>query len=137
MNELCEKFPTELAVLAFPCNQFGHQENATNQEIPNLLRAVRPGGGFQFKGDLFEKVDVNGSGEHPIFKHLKAALPLPQDEPEALMSDSRLVLWSPLKRSDIAWNFEKFLVGADGRPVKRYSSSFPTNKIEADIRALL
>ena len=78
-----------------------------------------------------------------------------QDEPEALMSDSRLVLWSPLKqdldsqrsrsefnplvlrRSDIAWNFEKFLVGADGRPVKRYSSRFPTNKIEADIRALL
>ena len=79
------------------------------QEIPNLLRAVRPGGGFQFKGDLFEKVssklpllllcihnddnkfdkvngvtttmfkvDVNGNNEHPIFKHLKAALPLPQ-----------------------------------------------------------
>ena len=61
------------------------------------------------------KVEVNGSGEHPIFKHLKAALPLPQvqeydydgysdgckdiyqDEPEALMSDPRLVLWSPLR----------------------------------------
>ena len=42
-----------------------------------------------------------------------------------------------LRRSDIAWNFEKFLVTADGEPVKRYSSSFPTNKIEADIRALL
>ena len=104
------------------------------QEIPNILRAVRPGGGFEFKGDMFEKVkncimlivavvafaidknavddrvvdifawvkicvqshytddnadnnnglmvifkvDVNGNGEHPIFKHLKAALPLPQ-----------------------------------------------------------
>jgi len=137
MNELCEKFPSELAVLAFPCNQFGHQENATEQEIPNLLRAVRPGGGFEFKGDMFEKVSVNGSDEHPIFKHLKAALPLPQDEPEALMSDPRLVLWSPLKRSDIAWNFEKFLVTPDGVPVKRFSSSFPTRKIEDDISALL
>ena len=41
------------------------------------------------------------------------------------------------RRSDIAWNFEKFLVTPDGEPLKRYSSKFPTNKIEDDIRALV
>jgi len=47
------------------------------------------------------------------------------------------VLWTPVARSDIAWNFEKFLVGPDGAPVKRYSRYFDTEAIAADIDALL
>ena len=54
-----------------------------------------------------------------------------------VQSLSYIPLQMMLRRSDIAWNFEKFLVTRDGKPVKRYSSSFPTNKIEADIHALL
>jgi len=56
MNELCEKFPDKFAVLAFPTNQFGHQENSSGQEILNALKHVRPGNGFEFKGEMFDKV---------------------------------------------------------------------------------
>jgi len=58
MNELCEKFPGDLAILSFPSNQFGHQENGGGEEIVNLLKHVRPGNGFEFKGDMFDKVDL-------------------------------------------------------------------------------
>merc|ERR1712026_118235 len=68
MNELCEKFSDKLAVLAFPTNQFGHQENAQGQEILNALKHVRPGNGFEFKGEMFDKVEANGENEHPMFK---------------------------------------------------------------------
>merc|ERR1719483_178200 len=51
MNELKEKFP-DLEILAFPCNQFGHQCNEGADEIKNMLKYVRPGNGFEFKGKL-------------------------------------------------------------------------------------
>ena len=47
------------------------------------------------------------------------------------------IIWKPVKRSDISWNFEKFLVSPDGLPVKRYSKSFLTSEIEKDIEDLL
>ena len=47
------------------------------------------------------------------------------------------IIWKPVKRSDIAWNFEKFLVGKDGKAFKRYSKSFQTAHIAKDIEALL
>ena len=64
--------------------------------------------------------------------HLRA---MPKDA--HLCDDVQAVLWTPVARSDIAWNFEKFLVGPDGAPVKRYSRYFDTNDIAADIEALL
>merc|ERR1719483_1906318 len=67
MNELKEKFP-DLEILAFPCNQFGHQCNEGADEIKNMLKYVRPGNGFEFKGKLFKKVYVNGSKADPLFK---------------------------------------------------------------------
>nr|ALS05140.1 selenium-dependent glutathione peroxidase [Paracalanus parvus]ALS05147.1 selenium-dependent glutathione peroxidase [Paracalanus parvus] len=133
MNELCEKFSGKLAVLAFPTNQFGHQENSGGQEIVNALKHVRPGNGFTFKGELFDKVEANGENEHPIFKFLKKSLPIPSDDPESLMSNPQFLIWRPVKRTDIAWNFEKFLIGPDGTPIKRYSRNFLTADIAADI----
>ena len=47
------------------------------------------------------------------------------------------IIWKPVKRSDIAWNFEKFLIGKDGNAVKRYSKSFQTIHISKDIETLL
>jgi len=132
MNELCEKFP-DLAVLAFPSNQFGHQENGGGQEIVNVLKHVRPGNGYEFKGELFDKVEVNGSNEHPLFTFLKKALPAPHDDTESLMSNPNFFIWKPVKRTDIAWNFEKFLIGPDGTPLKRYSRTFLTKDIADDI----
>jgi len=137
MNELCEKYSDKLAVLAFPTNQFGHQENSNGGEILNILKHVRPGNGFEFKGDLFDKVEANGENEHQIFKFLKSALPAPSDDTESLMSNPQFLIWKPVKRTDIAWNFEKFLIGPDGTPVKRYSRNFLTSKISEDIEKLL
>uniref|UniRef100_A0A670I4V9 Glutathione peroxidase n=1 Tax=Podarcis muralis TaxID=64176 RepID=A0A670I4V9_PODMU len=111
-RELQQRFgPQGLTVLAFPCNQFGHQENATNEEILNSLKYVRPGNGYEPNFSVFEKCEVNGENAHPLFKFLK--------------------------KDDIAWNFEKFLISRDGVPFKRYSRRFETIKIQDDIQKLL
>eukprot|EP00794_Sanderia_malayensis_P010046 gene10046-11076_t len=138
MNELVDKYGSHgLAVLGFPCNQFGHQENCKNNEILNCLQYVRPGNGFVPKIDVFSKVEVNGENVHPLFKYLKKALPFPSDDSETLLRDDRFAIWKPILRTDIAWNFEKFLIGADGKPVKRYSRFYETKDIAADIEELL
>lgn len=137
MNQLCEKFQDKLAVLAFPSNQFGHQENNSNEELLDILRHIRPGNNFRPLMDIFQKISVNGRNEDPLFTFLKKTLPIPHDNQEDLMDDPRSIIWKPVKRSDISWNFEKFLVGPDGLPVKRYSKSFLTADIEDDIEELL
>lgn len=113
------------------------QENGQGEEILRSLQHVRPGGGFEPGFALFEKCEVNGAGAHPLFAFLREALPAPCDDAVALMTDPKLITWSPVCRSDVAWNFEKFLVGPDGVPVRRYSRRFPTIDIEPDIEALL
>ncbi|CAH6777704.1 Gpx1 [Phodopus roborovskii] len=138
MNDLQRRLgPRGLVVLGFPCNQFGHQENAKNEEILNSLKYIRPGGGFEPNFTLFEKCEVNGEKAHPLFTFLRESLPAPSDDPTALMTDPKSIIWSPVCRNDIAWNFEKFLVGPDGVPVRRYSRRFRTINIEPDIEALL
>lgn len=113
------------------------QENCKNDEILKSLKYVRPGNGFEPKFQLLEKVDVNGKDTHPLFEYLKEKLPFPSDDPAALMSDPKFIIWSPVKRNDVSWNFEKFLVSPDGEPYKRYSRTFLTSDIEADIKELL
>jgi len=137
MNQLCKKFQDKLAVLAFPSNQFGHQENNSNEELLDILRHIRPGNNFRPLMDIFQKINVNGRNEDPLFTFLKKTLPIPHDNQEDLMDDPSSIIWKPVKRSDISWNFEKFLVGPDGLPVKRYSKSFLTADIEEDIEELL
>nr|2HE3_A Chain A, Glutathione peroxidase 2 [Homo sapiens] len=137
LNELQCRFPRRLVVLGFPCNQFGHQENCQNEEILNSLKYVRPGGGYQPTFTLVQKCEVNGQNEHPVFAYLKDKLPYPYDDPFSLMTDPKLIIWSPVRRSDVAWNFEKFLIGPEGEPFRRYSRTFPTINIEPDIKRLL
>ena len=50
------------------------------------------------------------------------------------MGNPQLVIWSPVKRTDISWNFEKFLISPEGIPIKRYSRTFPTKDIAEDIQ---
>uniref|UniRef100_A0A8D0GB05 Glutathione peroxidase n=1 Tax=Sphenodon punctatus TaxID=8508 RepID=A0A8D0GB05_SPHPU len=138
LRELQQRYGSRgLTVLAFPCNQFGHQENATNEEILNSLKHVRPGQGYEPNFTVFEKCEVNGANAHPLFTFLKDALPFPHDDPMALMSNPQFIIWSPVCRNDVAWNFEKFLIDRDGVPFKRYSRSFETIKIQDDIEKLL
>lgn len=138
MNALQSRFGTDqLAILGFPCNQFGHQENAKNEEILTCLRYLRPGNGFVPDIEMFGKVEVNGANAHPVFQLLKDQLPLPSDDSLSLMGDPKAIIWSPVTRSDISWNFEKFLIGLDGTPYRRYSKKFETINLEAEIEKLL
>uniref|UniRef100_A0A8C9GR68 Glutathione peroxidase 1 n=1 Tax=Piliocolobus tephrosceles TaxID=591936 RepID=A0A8C9GR68_9PRIM len=113
------------------------KENTKNKEILNFLKYVRPGGGFEPNFMLFEKCEVNGGGAHPLFAFLREALPAPSDDATALVTDPKFITWSPVCHNDVAWNFEKFLVGPGGVPVRRYSRRFQTIDIEPDIEALL
>lgn len=137
MNELAAKFGSKLVILGFPCNQFGHQENGNGEEILNSLKNVRPGKGFEPKCQLFEKCDVNGKDCHPLFAYLRERLPLPSDDAVSLMDNPLYIIWQPVTRTDISWNFEKFLIDPTGKPFKRYSKRFQTINIQSDIKMLI
>jgi glutathione peroxidase len=101
-------------VIAFPCNQFGHQEPGTAEEIGSFC-SINFGVSFPLMG----KVDVNGPGATPLYDWLKAQAP-------GIFGSKR-----------IKWNFTKFLIGRDGKVVKRYAPTDKPEKLEADIEALL
>lgn len=100
-------------VLGFPCDQFGHQEPGSDDEIATFCESSF---GVQFP--MFAKIDVNGSDAHPLYRWLK--------------SEKKGVLGGAIK-----WNFTKFLVDPDGNVVKRYGSTTKPEDIAADIEALL
>ncbi len=105
--------PRGLVVLGFPCNQFGEQESGSEAEIASFCTL-----NYAVDFPMFGKIEVNGEGADPLYKWLKRETP---------GSDNR----------DIEWNFAKFLVGRDGRPVKRFGDKFPPADIAPDIEALL
>jgi len=156
MNALAEKYGDKVAILGFPCNQFGHQTNENNDEFLNTLKHVRPGGGFEPAPtiDIFEKGDVNGASANPLFTWLKAEKMIPVGDmsdtkgngiadidalvlPRGGFGGTTVTLWTPVARSDIAWNFEKFLVGPDGAVVERFGRYYDTNSIASALDALL
>jgi glutathione peroxidase len=103
-----------LVVLGFPCNQFGKQEPGSASEISAFCER-----NYGVSFPLFEKIDVNGNGAHPLFQHLKAEAP------------------GVMGTEAIKWNFTKFLVRKDGTVFKRYApTTEPTDLIE-DIQRLL
>ncbi len=85
------------AVVGFPCNQFGQQEPGSAEEIQEFCTV-----NYGVTCPMFEKIEVNGPGRHPLYAELTA---VPDAAGEA---------------GDIQWNFEKFLVGPDGKVVARF-----------------
>ncbi|KAK2903959.1 hypothetical protein Q8A73_010616 [Channa argus] len=135
LNALHEEMkPLGLTVLGFPCNQFGKQEPGQKHEILPGLKHVRPGNGFVPNFLLFEKGDVNGKNEQEVFMFLKKSCPPVGD---SFGDPSNRLFWEPLKTNDIKWNFEKFLVGPDGKPVMRWHPSVNISEVQADIRKYL
>lgn len=102
-----------LVVLGFPCNQFGKQEPGGADEISKTCH-INYGVSFP----MFEKVEVNGSAAHPLFRYLTNELPG--------------VLGGRIK-----WNFTKFLIGRNGEPLKRFAPMTKPEKMEAEILAAL
>ena len=98
LEKLHEQFASRgLSVVGFPCNQFGGQEPGTSEEIAEFCSATY---GVTFP--MFEKIEVNGPGRPEIYSALTA---VPDASGET---------------GDIQWNFEKFLVGPDGKVVARF-----------------
>lgn len=121
-------------MLAFPCNQFGKQEPASNgDELMNGLKHVRPGNGFEPTFPFFKKIDVNGEEEHPLYTYLKAYCPSTRQT----FADPSSLSYTPLKTHDIRWNWEKFLVTKSGKPFMRYDPGTEPESIRKDITFLL
>ncbi|XP_055032434.2 glutathione peroxidase 9 [Misgurnus anguillicaudatus] len=134
MNALMKMFEGQkFIILGFPCNQFGLQSPEENHETLNVLRCVRPGGGYTPEFPIFSKIEVNGDNESPLYVFLKESLPFVNP----VIGDIKKLYWSPIKVNDIRWNFEKFLINADGVPYKRYDLHCPVEEVEQDIAILL
>jgi glutathione peroxidase len=104
----------DLVVLGFPCNQFGAQEPGTEKDIALFCETQ-----FAVTFPLFAKIEVNGPGAHPLYTWLKTETPGAEQGHE------------------IGWNFAKFLIGRDGKPIARYSPRTAPADIEADMTAAL
>lgn len=114
LQEVYEKYKDKgFEVLAFPCNQFGGQEPGSSDDIKEFCST-----NFSVTFPLFEKIDVNGDNAHPLYTYLKS-------EQSGLVTD------------DIKWNFTKFLIDKDGKPVDRYAPQTTPKSIAADIEKLL
>lgn len=114
LEELYNKYKNRgLVILGFPCNQFGKQEPGSETEIAEGC-LINYGVSFP----MFAKINVNGSNSHPLYSYLK-------DEMPGTFGKS------------IKWNFTKFLIGKDGKPVDRYSPLTSPARMEAAILELL
>lgn len=103
-----------LEILGFPCNQFGHQDPGSNDEISQFCEL-----NYGVSFPMFYKVEVNGDGAHPLFKYLKAQAS------------------GVLGTTAIKWNFTKFLVDRKGRVLERYAPTDTPEKIAGDVAELL
>ncbi|BFZ58094.1 Glutathione peroxidase 2 [Savitreella phatthalungensis] len=103
-----------LAVVGFPCNQFGGQDPGSNDDITSFCQL-----NYGVSFPVMDKIDVNGDDTHPVFRYLK-------EEKPGLLGLTR-----------IKWNFEKFLCDRNGKVYARYSSLTKPESIEADIEKLL
>lgn len=103
----------DFEVIGFPCNQFGKQDPGTHQEIGQFCQR-----NYGVSFPMMAKIDVKGSDAHPLYAYLTS-------ETKGLLTDG------------IKWNFTKFLIGKDGKVIKRYPPTTKPEKIVNDIQKAL
>lgn len=136
LEKLNEKYRDKgLVVIGFPCNQFASQDPGTDGEIESFCR-LNYGVSFQ----IMKKIDVNGANAHPIFKYLKEQAPT--ETANGLKAKLSNTMFSKISKSmesksDIKWNFTKFLISRDGKSIKRFGPTVKPEKIEKEIEAML
>lgn len=114
LEQLYRKYREQgFEILAFPSNQFGHQEPGSDAEILNFCES-----NYQVSFPLFSKIEVNGPGEHSLYSFLKKEK-------------------GGLAGSRIKWNFTKFLVNREGRVVERFAPATTPEEIAGAIEAQL
>ena len=115
LEELHKKYAARgLVLLGFPCNQFGKQDPGSNLDIGAFCEKNY---GVDFT--MMSKIDVNGPNAIPLYDWLKKQAP------------------GVLGTKSIKWNFTKFLIGRDGKVIKRYAPKTKPKELEADIEAAL
>jgi glutathione peroxidase len=105
--------PRGFSVLGFPCNQFGSQEPGDAKQIEQFCAS-----NYAITFPMFAKIDVNGTGAHPLYQYLK-------NEKSGLLGPS------------IKWNFTKFLVDRSGKVVARHAPTAKPEGLAQEIEALL
>ena len=114
LEELYKKYKDKgLVILGFPCNQFASQDPGDNKEIEGFCKL-----NYGVTFPMFQKIDVNGDNEHPLYTFLK--------------SEQKGTLGNKIK-----WNFTKFLIDREGNVVDRYAPTVEPSKMEKDIVKLL
>ncbi len=106
--------PQGLVVLGFPCNQFGAQDRGSNEEIAGFCQL-----NFGVSFPMMAKIEVNGPQAHPLYRWLVAQAP------------------GLLGTRAIKWNFTKFLVGREGRVLRRYGPMTRPQQMQRSIAAAL
>ncbi|KHF37662.1 Hydroperoxy fatty acid reductase gpx1 [Paenibacillus sp. P1XP2] len=115
LQKLYERYRDQgLAILGFPCNQFGAQEPGSSEEAASFCQL-----NYGVTFPVFAKIDVNGEAEHPLFAYLKEQQP------------------GTAESSDIQWNFTKFLVNRSGEVVARYEPREDPEAMAGAIEQLL
>ena len=137
LEALYQKYSDQgLVVIGFPCDQFGHQEPGTNEEIEEFCRLNH---GVTFP--LMAKSDVNGENANEIFKWLYSQKPFAGfgDSDTGKFMDGMLSRQDPdyASNPDIKWNFTKFLIDRKGRVVARFEPVVTPEQLESEIEALL
>jgi glutathione peroxidase len=114
LEALNRKYAGKLAVVAFPCNQFGAQEPGDAEEIATFCRTS-----YDVTFPVMAKIDVNGASAEPLYKYLKSSKP------------------GLLGTETIKWNFTKFLIDKEGNVVGRFAPTDKPESLTADIERLL
>ena len=113
-KNVSQKYPDDFVVIGFPCNQFGGQDPGSDDQIQEFCQ-INYGVSFPVLG----KTDVNGDKSEPVYAWMK-------NEKPGMLGLQR-----------IKWNFEKFLIGRDGKVVNRWASTSKPESIEKDIVSLI
>ena len=115
LEQLYETYGDKGFVVAgFPANEFAGQEPGSNAEIADFCETR-----FNIKFPMFEKIVVKGEGQHPLYAALTKAVPVAEGAGDRAPADG-----------SVMWNFEKFLIGKDGKVARRFS---PMIKPEDDV----
>lgn len=115
LQNLFAKYESKgLVILGFPCNQFLNQEPGDEAEIANFCKLK-----YDVNFPMFSKIEVNGENADPLYTYLKTTMP------------------GSNGKTDIGWNFTKFLLDRNGNPVSRFASKVKPEELESEILKLL
>ena len=139
LEALYQKYKDQgLEILAFPCNQFLGQEPGTNEEIQSFCSL-----NYNVTFPLFDKIDVNGEAESPLYTYLKKQAPFkgyPEGTEEfaTMLDEIHQKTGTGFDQGDaIRWNFGKFLVSKDGKTILRFEPMVTPDMMEEAIQEFL